>query len=80
MVKPEPMRSPKNNITWTEEDEYGDLVEGLTSKKQLKKNLGIKWMMESQESEETVNDMVKKANFNVNSEKSWQRTKPGMHT
>ena len=41
VVKPEPMRSPKNNITWTEaRDEYGDLVGGpKISKKQLKKNL-----------------------------------------
>ena len=41
VVKPEPMKSPKNNITWTEaRDEYGDSVDGpKISKKEKKKNL-----------------------------------------
>ena len=64
MVKPEPMRSPKNNITWTEgRDEYGDLVGGpKISKKQLKKNLISNTPDEQHTtttSEETVNERKK---------------------
>ena len=64
VVKPEPMRSPKNNITWTEaRDEYGDLVGGpKISKKQLKKNLISNTPDEQHTtttSEETVNERKK---------------------
>ena len=43
VVKPEPMRSPKNNITWTEaRDEYGDPVDGpKISKKEKRKILQV---------------------------------------
>ncbi len=62
VVKPEPMKSPKNNITWTEgRDEYGDQVGGpKISKKQLKKNLISNTPDEQHTtttSEETVNEI-----------------------
>ena len=60
VVKPEPMRSPKNNITWTEaRDEYGDPVDGpKISKKEKKKNLTSDDKDEKiTRSEETVNEI-----------------------
>ena len=65
VVKPEPMRSPKNNITWTEgRDEYGDQVGGpKISKKELKKNLISNTPDEQHTtttSEETVNEIYGK--------------------
>ena len=60
VVKPEPMRSPKNNITWTEaRDEYGDPVDGpKISKKEKKKNLSSDDKDEKiTRSEETVNEI-----------------------
>jgi hypothetical protein len=60
VVKPEPMKSPKNNITWTEgRDEYGDPVDGpKISKKEKKKNLTSDDKDEKiTRSEETVNEI-----------------------
>jgi len=62
VVKPEPMRSPKNNITWTEgvkRDEYGDPVGGpKISKKEKQKNLAKDDKDEKiTRSEETINEL-----------------------
>ena len=62
VVKPEPMRSPKNNITWTEgvkRDEYGDPVGGpKISKKEKQKNLAKDDKDEKiTRSEETINEI-----------------------
>ena len=58
VVKPEPMRSPKNNITWTEE--VGSDGEGLTPSEQ-RKGLG----MSGSGIRKLKKDMAKKGNFNV---------------
>ena len=65
VVKPEPMRSPKNNITWTEgvkRDEYGDPVGGpKISKKEKQKNLAKDDKDEKiTRSEETINELYGK--------------------
>ena len=58
VIKNEPMKSPKNNITWTEE--VGSDGEGLTPSEQ-RKGLG----MSGSGIRKLKKDMVKKGNFNV---------------